>query len=101
MATTGSIGSDAVTGMLNFCAMALTRLSPNGYILLPQSGRTHQIRAHLAHEGYPIIGDDKYGDRPLDRHNRGLKLTAVRLEFGFDELSPLSYLNGKTISIQA
>lgn len=29
--------------------------------LFPESGRTHQLRVHMAHLGYPILGDDKYG----------------------------------------
>jgi 23S rRNA pseudouridine955/2504/2580 synthase len=32
-----------------------------------KTGRTHQIRVHLQHHGYPILGDDKYGDRLLDK----------------------------------
>lgn len=39
-----------------------------GYSLVElelKSGRTHQIRVHLTHRGYPITGDDMYGGRPL------------------------------------
>jgi len=45
------------------------------------TGRTHQIRAHMAYIGHPILGDDKYGDRAFNRAQgvRRQMLWAVRL----------------------
>lgn len=45
------------------------------------TGRTHQIRAHMAHIGHPLLGDDKYGDRALNKqmHARSPYLWCVRM----------------------
>ena len=46
------------------------------------TGRTHQIRVHLAHAGHPIVGDDKYGDFALNRQlKQRLLLHAAKLAF--------------------
>lgn len=43
------------------------------------TGRTHQLRVHLAHAGHPILGDDKYGDFELNRAlaRQGVKRTLL------------------------
>lgn len=65
------------------------------------TGRTHQIRAHLAHIGHPILGDDRYGDRDWNREKKASlpRLCAVQLILDFPSGSPLAYLQGKSFSI--
>lgn len=63
------------------------------------TGRTHQIRAHLAHIGHPILGDDKYGDRALNRQLglRRQQLWATKLIFHAG--GALTYLEGRTFTV--
>ncbi len=51
-----------------------------------RTGRTHQIRVHTAHAGYPVVGDEKYGDKIFNKQMRAsgckrLFLHASKLRF--------------------
>ncbi len=62
-----------------------------------KTGRTHQIRVHLAHLGFPLAGDDKYGDFAL---NRDLQKAGLKRMFLHAASLRLPHpLNGETIEL--
>ena len=82
------VGNDDPDGMRSVTLVKI-RQKLAGFTLLEvtiKTGRTHQIRVHLASQGHPIAGDDKYGDFELNKalQKRGLRrmfLHAWRLQF--------------------
>ena len=76
-----------------------------GYSLLEvtlKTGRTHQIRATMAHLGCSIVGDGKYGTSYGEDKQNGFPYQALcsyYLKFYFEKDSNLSYLNGKEFAV--
>lgn len=66
------------------------------------TGRTHQIRAHMAHIGHFVIGDNKYGDKSINDKlkKRYQMLCAYKLKFNFPPDDFLFYLSGREFCLK-
>ena len=64
------------------------------------TGRTHQIRAHLAYIGCPIVGDMKYGNTEKNKALSCARQQLIAKQIAFDFSGALSYLNEKTFLSQ-
>lgn len=68
-----------------------------------ETGKTHQIRAHLAYLGYPIIGDGKYGKNNINKQfaQKTQMLCSYSLKFNFkSDSGDLDYLNNRLFLLE-
>ncbi|MBQ6465172.1 MAG: RluA family pseudouridine synthase [Oscillospiraceae bacterium] len=66
------------------------------------TGRTHQIRAQMAHAGWPLLGDGKYGSERFNRDygEKGQALYSYKLRFDFPtDAGLLNYLRGREFEV--
>lgn len=87
---------------------AITRyeqLRSNGGVTLLSvtisEGKTHQIRASLAHHGMPIIGDGKYGKNEINKRfkSKSQRLRCYGIDFNFGDDTRLSALKNKRVRV--
>ena len=69
--------------------------------LEPVTGRTHQLRAHMAYIGHPLLGDDKYGDRAANRAHPRLPLCLWHERLTIPADSPLADYRGRAFEAPA
>lgn len=88
IATTYRVGEEAAPGLCHV-------------MLEPVTGRTHQLRAHMADFGHPLLGDDHYGDRAANRRFGMTKLCLWHEKLTIPEGSPLAAYRGMTFEAPA
>lgn len=69
--------------------------------LEPVTGRTHQLRAHMADFGHPLLGDDRYGDRAANRRFPGARLCLWHEKLTIPKDSPLADYRGRVFEAKA